>query len=257
MANDTNADQVSRRIQAKHLKFGFIHETALDAADTTVGTSGNGDGAIWTGCYLAAEMFRYAVKKREGADTTEAKAFLKDAVERVRDLASVPESKFLTRTIFPQNQGSFSSEFWNAEHHSGLRDTSYRGVKSWWIKHPTRDQYAGALFGLTATYDLTDDTSLKTICHDTITRLVDGLINHFWTMDNPDFPWFETFLIRPDHMLGVLQVAKHVDPAKYGSTYDNTRALYSWAVGLPMLVDFQSMKITTPTSICCICISSA
>src|SRR5947208_3150290 len=120
MANDTNADLVSRRIQEKHLTFGFIHETALDSTDATVGTSGNGDGAIWTGCYLAAEMFRYAVKNREGADTTEAKAFLTDAVERVRDLASVPESKFLTRTIFPQDQGAFSSEFWNAEHHSGV-----------------------------------------------------------------------------------------------------------------------------------------
>jgi hypothetical protein len=241
MANDSRADQTSVRIHDKHLKFGFIHEAELDASDNVIGTSGNGDGAIWTGCYLAAEMFRYAVKKREGSDTTQAKLFLQDAVERVRDLSSVPESKFLTRTIFPKVAPPFDSEFYNAEKHSQPRTTNYRGVDSWWLKHPTRDQYAGVLFGLAVTHELTDDASLTSICFDTITRLVEGLIKRWWTMDNPAFPFFETFLIRPDHLLGVLQVAKHVNPAKFASKYDNTRALLSGAVGLPMLADFGSM----------------
>jgi hypothetical protein len=60
---ETSALQISRNIQAHHLPFGTILSPVYASPESNeiVSYSRCGDSAIWTGHYLAAESFRYAV----------------------------------------------------------------------------------------------------------------------------------------------------------------------------------------------------
>src|SRR5437868_1087141 len=55
--------EISRNIQARHLPFGTVLNPVYPSpeSDQVVGYTRCGDSAIWTGHYLAAESFRYAV----------------------------------------------------------------------------------------------------------------------------------------------------------------------------------------------------
>lgn len=235
--SDTDANGISDRIQDVHLLYGFIAETqfASPGSDVILWTDGNGDGGIWTGSYLAAEAFRYKVT---GSPT--ARAYLRRALESVRAISVVAESGFLARTIFPLDS-PFIDHLIDAEERLGLFPTTYNGKDSYWVGHPTRDQYSGVLLGLGATYDLVDDDEVRTICRDIITHLVGALLRHGWVMGNPDQPVQETYLYRPDHLLSVLQLAKHVNPSDFGSIYDTTRVFLSLLAGLPSALEIRDL----------------
>jgi hypothetical protein len=228
--SDSDAEKISLRIQDKHLLHGFIGETQFEKAgsDKIVGTVGNGDGALWTGVYLAAEAFHYAVTKSATAWN-----YLSEALHRVQDLATIVPDGFLVRTLFPTD-ADFVEQFVNDESHSGLYKVQYRGKECYYPGHPTRDQYAGVLFGLGVTYDLIDDPGVKTICRDTITHLVDRLIASNWTMTTPTPHFSESYNIRADQFLSVLQLARHVNPDKFTAVYDKAKFWRSIVAGIPL-----------------------
>lgn len=65
------ADAISTNIRALHMPYGTLADPGFASSDSTSPdftrhTSYNrtGDRAIWTGHYLAAESFRYAVRNR-------------------------------------------------------------------------------------------------------------------------------------------------------------------------------------------------
>src|SRR5262245_9864610 len=123
--SDAEAEKISERLRDKHRLYGFIYETQLKApgSDEIVGTKGNGDGAIWSGVYLAAEAFHYAVTK-----SANAWSYLSDALQRVQDLSTIVSDGFLVRTLFPACS-PFFEQFKSDESHSGLHPVQYRGEK--------------------------------------------------------------------------------------------------------------------------------
>src|SRR5881398_3210317 len=63
----TDADAISSNIRALHMPYGTLADPGFASADptstdytTVVSYNRTGDGAIWTGHYLAAESYRYA-----------------------------------------------------------------------------------------------------------------------------------------------------------------------------------------------------
>src|SRR5689334_18585466 len=62
-ANEADAIGISQNIRMRHMPFGTILDPifASPESDQIVGYTHCGDSAIWTGHYLAAEAFRYAV----------------------------------------------------------------------------------------------------------------------------------------------------------------------------------------------------
>jgi hypothetical protein len=237
MAGEQEANDISDRIQNFHLVYGFIAETQFvsPTSEDILWTNGNGDGAIWTGSYLAAEAFRYKVTGSRTAWT-----YLRRALESVRAISHVADSGFLARTIFPLDS-PFIDHLIEAEGRLGLFPTNYSGKDSYWVGHPTRDQYSGVFLGLGVTYDLVEDEEVRTICRDTITHLVDALIGHGWIMGSPGHAIQETYLYRPDQLLSVLQLAKHVNPSRFGSTYDTTRFFLSWLAGAPSALEIRDL----------------
>lgn len=248
--SDTDAENISARIQSLHLPFGFITETRFAASgssscSTTVdGYQGAGDGAIWTGVYLAAEAFHYSV-----APTTQTPDLVKALLARIHDLASCASTGFIARTIFPKDD-PLADGIKQTEGPKGLVEFDYRGVTSYWLGWPTRDQYCGAFFGLSVTYDLVGDASVKQMCTDTIEALVDALLTAHWNTRNPPTDHngdplpahHETFNLYPHHKLSILQLAKHVNAAKYSAEYEQVRKHQSWLMSWSIWWDVTHLR---------------
>ena len=67
-----------------------------------------------------------------------------------------------------------------------------------------------------------------------IVSLVDYIIKHKWTTRNKDGRWSTTFVQRPEQILSMLQVARHVAPEKFQKNFDKYRKGWGWAVSIPI-----------------------
>jgi hypothetical protein len=97
--------------------------------------------------------------------------------------------------------------------------TTYNGQQVYWIGSTSRDQYVGTFFGLAVAYDLVPDATLGAQAAALVTRLLDNLIAHGWSVEMPDGSFSTTFNGRPDEQLTLLQIGRHVNPAKYEAVY--------------------------------------
>jgi uncharacterized protein (TIGR03437 family) len=68
----------------------------------------------------------------------------------------------------------------------------------------------GAFFGLGAAFDLVNDATVKSGISDLATRLIGFVAAHQWS---PNDDVSNTFLLRPEELQMLLQVARHVNPA--------------------------------------------
>jgi len=78
------------------------------------------------------------------------------------------------------------------------------------VDNTSRDQVVGAFFGLGAAYDVVDDATVKSGIADLTTRLIGFIAQHQWS---PNDDSSNTFLLRPDELLMLVQVARHVNPS--------------------------------------------
>src|SRR5437868_8105602 len=97
-AAEADALAISTNIEAKHLPFGTILDPMYAAPDSDeiVNYTRCGDSAIWTGHYLAAESYRYAVTK-----SPEALAAVKNAIQGINMLLNVTGNNLLARCFVP------------------------------------------------------------------------------------------------------------------------------------------------------------
>jgi uncharacterized protein (TIGR03437 family) len=79
-----------------------------------------------------------------------------------------------------------------------------------WLDNTSRDEVVGAFFGLGATFDLVDDPDVKAGISDLATRIIGFVSGHNWT---PNDDLSNTFLLRPEELQMLLQVARHVNPS--------------------------------------------
>jgi uncharacterized protein (TIGR03437 family) len=70
-----------------------------------------------------------------------------------------------------------------------------------------------------------------------VTRLVQFLKDHGWIVVLPDGTPTTTFLDRPDQQLAFLQLARHVNPDQFSTTYDIEKVLLSPTVIAPISFD--------------------
>ncbi len=223
---------ISANIQAKHMPFGTILDPIFDSptSNNIVGYTRCGDSALWTGGYLAAEAFRYKVTQ-----SPDALANAKRALAGLKGLTDVTFNNLLARCMVQANspyaQGIASEESANGIH---------QAAPWFWVGNTSRDQYVGAIFGLGTAYDLIDDADVKSGISDLVSRLTAFLTGHNWSVVMPDGSSSTTFLVRPDEMLTVLQVAKHVNPSQFASTYNLQQTLTADTVTIPLAVDTAS-----------------
>lgn len=233
-AGESEALAISANIQARHLPFGTILDPILASptSDQVAGYTRCGDSAIWTGHYLAAEAFRYQVTR-----APEALNNVRNAIAGIKSLADVTGTNLLARCLVPINS-PFAAGIQSEEAPNGIYTNSSAGYI--WVGNTSRDQYAGAIFGLAVAYDMVDDPGVQSSISQLATRLIDFLNGHGWTVVMPDGTITTTFLVRPDQILSLLQVGLHMNHGHFSTQYDVQSALLTAAVLAPFGVDVLS-----------------
>jgi hypothetical protein len=230
-AGESQALAISANIQARHLPFGTILDPifASAASDQIVGYTRCGDSAIWTGHYLAAEAFRYKVTRAPQALNN-----VRNAIAGIQSLVDVTGTNLLARCLVPGNS-PFAAGIQSEEAHHGVYTNSSAG--DIWIGNTSRDQYSGAIFGLAIAYDMVDDPGVQSSVSQLVTRLIDFLSGHGWTISMPDGTVSTTFLARPDQILSFLQVGRHINPTRFSTQYDVQSVLRKAEVLVPIGID--------------------
>jgi len=218
-ASEPDALAISDQIQARHLPFGTILDPFYASSSSTeiTGYTRCGDSAIWTGHYLAAEVFRYRVTRSPAAlaNATRALAALDGLVE-------VTGNNSLARCRLPLDS-PFRAGIEREEAANGV----YRNpaLSATWIGNTSRDQYLGVFFGLSVAYE--HIPSLRPAIRPLATRMADHLIAENWS----------PFLLRPDHILAMLQIARQIHPERFQPIYEENRTRLADSVSLPVAFD--------------------
>jgi uncharacterized protein (TIGR03437 family) len=229
-AAEADALAISKNIQNRH----FPHYTLLDpifagpAGDQIVSYTRCGDSALWTGFDLAAESFRYKVTQ-----SADALAAAQRALAGIQSLIDVTGNNVLARCLIPVGS-PYAEAIQNEEAANGIY---HSGPENFWVGNTSRDEYSGVLFGLGVAYDLMDDPAMKATIAAQVTRMVQFLKDHGWSVFLPDGTTTTTFLDRPDQQLAFLQLARHVNPDQFSTAYDIARILLSPVTALPIGFD--------------------
>jgi len=230
LAGEPEAVAISTRIADRHLPFGTILDPMIDGS-TITGYTRCGDSAIWTGHYLAAESYRYAVTR-----TPESLAAVRRALDGVWLLVEATGRNSVARCVIPVDS-PFAPGILNEEKHHGAYEATVSGVRFWWIGNTSRDQYSGLFFGLSIAWDLVDDERVRTAVRDLVSRLLWRLQDDRWDIRMPGGRVSTTFNIRADQQLTFLQIGRQVNPGQFARLYRDFRFWTSAGVPVPIGVD--------------------
>jgi hypothetical protein len=233
-ASEADAIGISQNIRIRHMPFGTILDPifASAASDQIVGYTHCGDSAIWTGHYLAAEAFRYAV-----TGWAEALDNVKAALRGISALLNVTGTNLLARCLVPINS-PYAEAIIQEEASNGIFENRQDGW--YWIGDTSRDQYSGVFFGLGVAYDLVDDADVRTETIRDVTLLLDFLRGHNWSVPMPNGKLSTTFIGRADQELSFLQVGRHVNSGRFSTSYDLNRFFLSPETIVPISIDVLS-----------------
>jgi len=229
---ESDALAILATIQARHLPYGTILDPIFAGPDSNqiIDYTRCGDSAIWTGHYLAAEAFRYKV-----TGAADALANSQSAIAGLTLLTDVTGSNVLARCAIPENSQYLLSIVQQEVANGSFMGSAADGTAYTWIAHTSRDEYLGAFFGLGVAYDMMSDAPTRAQIAALITRLLDNLTDHAWTVVLPDLSISTTFVARPDQQLTMLQIGRHVN-SKYNAAY-SALALLAPSVIAPISID--------------------
>jgi hypothetical protein len=232
-AGELDALMLSDHTRRYHMPYGQVAMTLTESpesSDNILFYMDVGDTALWTGLYLAAESFRYSVRRDE-----DSLAAVRNAIAGIRLMVDAPGSGYLARSTWPVD-GVDVENYVKVEGRYGLGRKVMNGTEYYWQAGVTRDQYGGVYFGLGAAYDYVDDEGVRQEVRDLVTRMTDYLIAKGWTTHVPestrDLP-STTFFHRPEMRLSILQLARHVNPGRFQAKYDSERFWNGWLSGIP------------------------
>jgi len=232
-ADEQDALSIDAVIQSRHLPYGTILDPVLSLPDlsSVVDYSRCGDSALWTGHYLAAEAYRYAV-----TGSADALANVNNAIQGIKMLLDVTGNDALARCALPANS-PFAASIASQEASNGIYQGTDFGAPYIWVGNTSRDEYIGVFFGIEATYELITDQSVRNWCSYLATRMLDYLERNLWNVVLPDGTITTTFLIRPDQQLALLLVGKSMNGAGFSSTYSDMSNIISPGVPAAVGVD--------------------
>jgi hypothetical protein len=165
---ESDALLIHQAIKDRHLPYGTILDPFTETPDTQQVRSYTrcGDSAIWTGHYLAAESYRWAVTR-----SPEAREQVMAALNGIRKLVDVTGTDALARCVYPVDS-PYAADLSAEESHHGIQTGIVDGVPQFWVGNTSRDQYMGVFFGLTAAWQMVDDQEV----HDWVSMLATRLL---------------------------------------------------------------------------------
>src|SRR4051794_2962066 len=198
---EEQALQISRNIQAKHIPFGSVlNPMYKSVARTELETYTRcGDSAIWTGHWLAAEAFRYAVTK-----TPESLAAAKRALHGIQLLTDVTGPSGLLARCALRTDSPYRAGPIEEEKSHGRYPGTFEGSSYYWIGDTSRDQYLGVFFGLGVAFENIPDAGVRSTIARVTSKLLDRLLAKDWSVVMPDGSVSTVFWLRPDQQLAIL-----------------------------------------------------
>lgn len=230
---EADALRIEEKIRARHLPYSNIIDPvyATPESDQIVSYSRCGDAAVWTGHYLAAESYRYAVTRSP------------EALEQVRVALTGVTLLFLVSGTDVPARCAFRPDFPAAadmkseERPNNPYEREFFGEPWALVSNTSRDQYLGLYFGMTAAWELVDDPSVR----DTIRWLVglslQKLVDMGWVLRTNEGGSGTTFFGRADQVLMMLKLGARVDPERWEALYRETAAESAGSVILPIAFD--------------------
>lgn len=200
----------------RHLPFGTVLDpifASSDSDDEIVGYTRCGDSATWTGHYLAAEAYRFAVTRRQ--DSLDA---VHTALAGIRSLLDVTGTDLLAR-CYVDPDSPYAAGILQEEEHNGIHTGILNDRQVMWVGNTSRDQYSGVFYGLGVAYELVDDPDTRRDIRILTTRALDYLRSHDWIVRMPDGDISTTFWGRADQQLAFLQVGRHINPDRFSTIY--------------------------------------
>jgi hypothetical protein len=227
------AATIGAEIRARHLPFGTVLDPIFFAPDSgqIVAYTRAGDSAIWTGHYLAAEAFRFAISR-----APDARENARLAIEALRALVDVTGTGLLARARVPADS-VFAAAIAQEEASHGVYTREIGGRSFLWIGNTSRDQYLGVFFGLSVAHEWIDDAALRRQVSDLVTQMLEFLFANAWNVVMPGGGVSTSFLQRSDQLLSMLQVGRQVNPQRFDSMYRTERFWRSIRVVVPIGVD--------------------
>ena len=165
-------------IQARHLTREGLLAYAIrinPSYDEKYDVLGFGDMTIWSGCYVAAQAFRYAVMGDQES--------LEQIMKTVKGLSLLQrvtgKRGLLARGVKKsQRENPVDGEEWNR----GKGEySSYQ-----WLGDVSIDQMNGVIFGLAVVFDLIDNPPLRKSIALQVRNIADHLIDHEMTIEDID-----------------------------------------------------------------------
>ena len=241
-ASESDSVAISQNIQNRHTpidRYGIILDPVFASGDPNspefdqiVTYTHWGDAAIWAGHYLAAEALRYRVSR-----DSDALRAVGRTLEGIRALIDVTGTEVMARCFAPVDS-PYEVTMRAEEAGHGIYRGSVDGQDFYWVGRTSRDQYSGLFFGLGVAYDALDDRpetqeNITTL----VTRMLDYLLRHGWTVIMPDGSVSTSFVGRPDQQLSFLQVGRHMNAPRFELAYQGHRLRLASAVPVPVLGD--------------------
>jgi len=199
---EADAVAIAQNIRARHMPFGTILDPMFTSPQTNdiMGYTRCGDSALWTGAFMAAEAFRFKVTQSPDALDN-----VKFALAGLKGLVDVTGDNRIARCIVVASS-PYAAGIQSEEAHN----TIHQAPPYFWVDNTSRDEVVGAFFGMGATFDLIDDAGVKATISDVATRMLGFISKHQWS---PNDDISNTFLVRPEELQMLLQVARHINPS--------------------------------------------
>lgn len=236
-AAEPDAVLLNQQLRARHLPYGMILDPifATPESDEIVNYTRCGDSAIWTGHYLAAQSFRYAVTQ-----DSEALAEILALLEGIRALVQVTGPGLLARCTFPETS-PYAKMITDEERSHGYSIGAVNGEGWIWIGNTSRDQYAGIIFGLNAAWELVPDPEVQSRAAALVTEMLEFLLDNNWFVNMPDGRTSTVFIGRPDQQLSLLRVGSRVNPERFEQAYRAAADSSSFLVSLPIAIEVREL----------------
>lgn len=235
LAGETEAIEIHEQIRARHMPYSALIDPVYRSADSDeiVSYTRCGDSAIWTGHYLAAEAYRWAVTRSPDARTN-----AMEALNGIRKLIEASGTDVLARCAVPVDS-PYAADLTGEESVHGIRTGVVDGIPHYWVGNTSRDQYSGVFFGLTAAWNLMDDQEVHDWVSMLATRMLDRLLEDNWIVRMPEGEITTTFIGRADQQLSLLKLGRRCNPDRFERAYRALSNLAAPGVSVPILLEIQ------------------
>lgn len=215
---------ISKKIQAHHLPHGTVVGAAFHTPYAGTWASltdpsfrpgaavrwfDYGDSAIWSGHYLAAEAYRHRV-----TGSIQAQRNARNMVEAFRVLANLKgRPGLLARAIVPA--ASRPEELSPPERYAGL----YQGTEYVLDDFISRDQYLGALLGLSSAHDFLSDPPARAQAARCLSEMLDYLLSSGWVAHRRDGSVSTSWHLQIPQQLAWTAAGRRMDPLRFGAEH--------------------------------------